>query len=234
MELRDYLKILRKRGWIIIVVAVIAAAAAVGVSKLQTPVYKATIQISVEPARLDWGLSNVIKDIMRSYVVRLTSHKMAQKIIDRAQLDMNTDELKSMLSISTDSSNYTLRIDAKSTDHIVAQQIVQTMAEQFVDEREQWNQDQDQRDRVVVTIVDNVRQAELYSPKTKTNALVGLIFGVIVGGLVVFFLEWLESDIVRTPEDVERFVGWTVLGTIPASPDQRTGRRRLWRSRRAS
>lgn len=234
MELRDYLRILRKRGWIIIAVALIAAAAAVGVSKLQTPIYKATIQISVEPARLDWGLSNVIKDIMRSYVVRLTSHSLAQEIIDRAQLDMNTDELKSMVTISTDSSNYTMQIDAKSSDSVLAQQIVQTMAEQFADERETWNQDQDQRDRVVVTIVDDVRRAELFSPKTKTNALVGLVFGAIVGALVVFVVEWLESDIVRTPDDVERTVGWTVLGTIPASSEQRAGRRKPSRARRAS
>ena len=232
MELRDYLKILRKRGWIIIAVALIAAAAAVGVSKLQTPVYRATIQISVEPARLDWGLSNVIKDIMRSYVVRLTSHSMAQEVINRAQLDMNTDELKSMLTISSDSSNYTMRIDAKSSDPVLAQDIVRAMAQQFVDEREVWNQDQDQRDRVVVTIVDDVRQAELHSPKTKTNALAGLILGAIVGAIVVFVIEWLESDIVRTPEDVERTVDWPVLGTIPATSDQRSGRRKLIRSRR--
>lgn len=229
MDIRDYLKILRKRGWIILVVALVAAGVAVGVSKMQTPVYRATIQISVEPARLDWGLSNVIKDILRNYVVRLNSHKMAQKVIDRAQLDMNTDELKSMLVISSDPSNFTIRIDAKNADPIVAQQIVQTMAEQFVDEREQWNQEQDKRDRVAVTIVDNVRQAELYSPKTKTNALVGLVFGVIVGGLIVFLIEWMESDIVRTPDDVERFVGWTVLGTIPVSSEQHGSRRKLRR-----
>lgn len=228
MELRDYLRIIRKRGWIIVVVALIAAAVAVGVSQFQTPIYKASIQLSVEPARLDWGLSNTIKDILRNYVVRLNSHKMAQKVIDRAQLDMTTDELKSKLTISSDASNYTIQIDAKDTDPLVALQIAQTMAEEFVAEREAWNQEQDKRDRVEVSIVDNVRQAELYSPKTKMNALAGLIFGAIVGGVIVFVLEWLESDIVRTPEDVERFVGWTVLGTIPANPGARAGRRKPW------
>jgi capsular polysaccharide biosynthesis protein len=233
VELRDYLRIIQKRGWIILVVAIVAAAVAVGVSQVQTPVYKATIQISVEPARLDWGLSNVIKDIMRSYVVRLTSHSMAQEVINRAQLDMNTDELKGIVTVSSDSSNYTMQIDAKSPDPILAREIVSTMAAQFVDEREAWNQDQDQRDRVVVTIVDEPRDAILHSPKTKTNALAGLIFGAIVGALVIFIIEWLESDIVRTPDDVERTVGWTVLGTIPVDAEQRSGRRKKASIRRA-
>jgi capsular polysaccharide biosynthesis protein len=234
VELRDYLKIIRKRGWIVLVVALVAGLTAIGVSKMLTPVYRASIQVSVEPARLDWGLSGTIKDILRSYVVRLDTYKMAQKVIDRAQLDMSTDELKSKLTISSDASNYTIQIDAKDTDPIVAKQIAQTMAELFVEEREQWNQQQDQRDRVSVSIVDNVRDVELFSPKTKINALAGAIFGAIVGGLIVLVLEWLESDIVRTPEDVERFVGWTVLGTIPGTPGARQGRRRTFLGRRAT
>ena len=232
MDLRDYLRIIRKRGWIIVVVAVIAAAAAVGVSKLQTPIYRASIQLSVEPARLDWGLSNTIKDLLRSYVLRLDTHKMAQQVIDRAQLDMSTDELKSKLTISSDASNFSIQIDSKDTDPAVAQQIAQTMAELFVAEREKWNQDQDKQNRVTVTIVDNVRQAELFSPKTKINALVGLLLGAIVGGVVVFVLEWLESDILRTPEDVERLVGWPVLGAIPAHAGPHASQRP--RARRSS
>jgi len=39
---------------------------------------------------------------------------------------------------------------------------------------------------------------------------------VLLGGVIILFLEWLESDILRTPGDVERFIGLTVLGTIPA------------------
>jgi len=42
--------------------------------------------------------------------------------------------------------------------------------------------------------------------------------------VIVFVLEWLESDIVRTADDVERCVGWTVLGAIPTEAE---GRRRV-------
>jgi len=55
MDLSDYLRILRKRGWIAIVVAAVAAISAFGFSKLQTPVYSASMKLSVNPARADWG-----------------------------------------------------------------------------------------------------------------------------------------------------------------------------------
>jgi len=224
MELRDYFRIIRKRGWIILVVALLAAVAAVGFSKLQTPVYRASIQLTVEPARLDWSLSQTLKDALNNYVVRLNTHKMAKKVIERAQLGISADELLSKLSVSSDPSNYTIQIEAKHGDPNVAKLMAQTMAELFVQEREDWNKEQDEVDQVAVGIVDNVRQAELFSPKTKVNAVIGLLLGALMGGVAVFILEWLESDILRTADDVERCVGWTVLGAIPTEAE---GRRRV-------
>ena len=56
MELSDYFRILRQRGWIIVVVAVVAAVSAFGFSKLQRPIYKSSMQVTVLPARNDYGL----------------------------------------------------------------------------------------------------------------------------------------------------------------------------------
>ena len=216
MELQDYLNILRKRGWIIILMACITAASALGFSLVQTPKYKATAKLSVNPARADWGLANYAKTLLRNYNINMTTHKTAQKVIDRAQLDMSTDDLLSKVTVSSDESNLTLQVDAKDYDPVVAIQISQTLAEVFIEDQTEWNQEQDKRDRIEVSLLDNVREAPKFSPKTKINTLAGGIFGVLLGGVIILFLEWLESDILRTPGDVERFIGLTVLGTIPA------------------
>ena len=84
MEIRDYLSILRKRGWIIIVLAVLAAGVAFGVSQVQTPIYKAKAMVSVVPARPDWGLGNTAKDLLRNFAVNIKTHKTASQVIDRA------------------------------------------------------------------------------------------------------------------------------------------------------
>lgn len=216
MELQDYLNILRKRGWILILTACITAASALGFSLMQTPKYKATARLSVNPARADWGLANAAKTLLRNYTINMTTHKTAQKVIDRAQLDMSTDDLLSKVTVSSDESNLTLQVDVKDYDPVVAMQIAQTLAEVFIEDQTEWNQKQDQRDRIEVSLLDNVRDAPLFSPKKKINTLAGGIFGLLLGSVIVLFLEWLESDIVRTPGDVERFIGLTVLSAIPA------------------
>jgi capsular polysaccharide biosynthesis protein len=48
--------------------------------------------------------------------------------------------------------------------------------------------------------------------------LAGGLFGLLVGFVVVFVLEWLEADVLRTSEDVERHLGMAVLGLIPTLP----------------
>jgi capsular polysaccharide biosynthesis protein len=227
LEFRDYVEIIRKRGWIVIFLMLFTAAVAVLVGKFQTPVYRASIVLRAEPARADWGLSNTAKDLLQSYVLQIRSHNTAQRAIDRAQLDMSTDDLLSKISISPDSSNFSLRIDAKDTDPGVAVKIAQTVGEIFAEDRAAWNDEQDQANRIEVTINDNVRYAELFSPKLKINGIAGGIIGLLLAGVVIFFLEWVQADLVRTPEQVERATGLVVLGSIPASSEFRSSRRRL-------
>jgi capsular polysaccharide biosynthesis protein len=35
--------------------------------------------------------------------------------------------------------------------------------------------------------------------------------------VIVFFLEWLEAGVIRTPEDLERQLDLTVVGAIPST-----------------
>ncbi len=222
MEINDYLRILRKRGWIIILVAVVAAGSAFGFSKMQTPIYSATVKLSVVPARAtDWGSSNSLKDLLRNYAENISTHAMAQLVIDRAQLDMDTTTLLGKLFVNPDSSTFTLQLEGRDQDPKVAMDIVNQMAEVFIQDRDQWNQRQDKRDRIEVKMLDSVYNLgyQQYSPKTQINSLAGGLFGLLIGILVILFLEWLEMDTIRTAEDVERLMGATVLGAIPTSQE---------------
>jgi capsular polysaccharide biosynthesis protein len=240
VELTNYWRIFRKRGWIVILVALVAAASAFAFSKLQTPVYSANVKLSVNPARADWGLSNVTKELLRNYAENIRTHTMAQEVIDRAQLDMDTTALLGKLFVSPAADTFTLQLEARDTDPEVAMTIAQTMAEVFAEDRDAWNQQQDKRDRIEVSILDNVWNLgyQQYSPNTKINTVAAGLFGLLVGLLVIFFLEWLEQDVIRSAADVERAIDVTVLGSIPptssdASSRQPSEGRRLTRPRPA-
>ncbi len=85
MELSRYVALLWKRGWIIVLVMAIAAVSAYGFSRMQTPIYRASVQISINPARPDWGLAQTAKTMLRNYTINMTTRTWAQKVIDESQ-----------------------------------------------------------------------------------------------------------------------------------------------------
>lgn len=229
LELRDYLRILWRRGWIILFVALLAAGLTYGLSERQTKIYQATTVLNVEPGRPDWGLSNVLKDLMRSYVERIRSYDMVGQALAEAQFDMSPDRFLPHLHVTSDPSIFSIQIDIRDRDPEVAMTIARHLADVFVADRLRWNQDLDKTDRIDVSVRDYPRWASVFKPKPKQNALAGLILGVLVGGLIVILLEWLESDLLRTSQAVEATVGIPVLGAIP--PDSMRRRWSLSRSR---
>lgn len=216
MQLQDYARILLKRGWIIILLAVVATASAFVFSKVQTPIFKSTVTLSAEPSRpADWGQSQAIKNLLRLYVEQMQSPTLTQPVIDKLQLDVSPDKFNSQVNFNADESTLKITIEARHPIPEVAAKMAQTLAEHFVSFRNQANLQIDQRDRILVSILRNATSPEIFSPKTSVNVIAGAVLGALIGVLIVFILEWLESDIVRTVEDVERFVGVTVLGSIP-------------------
>ena len=81
MELTDYVRILQKRWWIILVAVALTAGSAWVFSKFQDPEYTSTAEVIIEPARPDWGLTQSSKMMLRTYMTVIDSDQYAQKVI---------------------------------------------------------------------------------------------------------------------------------------------------------
>ncbi|MFH1085073.1 MAG: hypothetical protein V1772_04855 [Chloroflexota bacterium] len=216
MQLRDYFRIIIKRGWIIAIAVALTVASALVFSRLQTPEFRSTIYLNVWPARLDWGLQQTIKGLMRNYAGQIRSREVALDVITRLQLDITPNQLRDKLTVSPIEEDFLIQIDADDYDPLIARDIAQTTAVVFVEDVRVYMLEQDKRDRVEVTIRDYALPGELHKPKWKINALAGVVFGGIIGLIVIFMIEWLEADIIRSSRDLEEHLGLAVLGAIPA------------------
>ncbi len=214
MDLGDYIRILRQRGWLIILVAVLTAAAAFGFSKLQTPVYESSLRLLVQPARTDFGQAQAAKQLLRGYVQWIRSSYRAASVIDELKLDMTPPQLLSDVEVASDDSSFVIQINVENSDPDLANDIARTWGNVFVQWRIDDNATQRKEDRVDVEFIDDP-QAALASPKTRINTAAGAVFGALLGTVLVFGLEWLESGVVRRSEDVERYLDIPVIGSIP-------------------
>ena len=104
--------------------------------------------------------------------------------------------------------------DSENTDPNLANDIARTWANLLIMEQNADNDRLRQEDRIYVEFIDDP-QAGLERPNTKINTAAGAVFGLLLGVALVFLLEWLASSVMRRSEDVERYLGIPVIGTIP-------------------
>ncbi len=214
MELSDYVRILRQRGWMIILMALLTAGAAFGFSKMQTELYESNLKLLVLPSRTDFGQAQAAKELLRSYEQWLNSRFRAQAVIDQLQLDMTAGALLSDVRVASDNSSFVIQMTVENSDPNLANDIARAWGNLLIQWQNQNNDQLRKEDRINIEFLDDP-QAGLSRPKTTINTAAGFVFGALLGVLLIFGLEWYESGIMRRPEDVERYLDMPVIGSIP-------------------
>jgi capsular polysaccharide biosynthesis protein len=219
MQLQTYLRILLRRGWIMLLLAALAAVAAFGFSLIiqqRMPLYKSTVEIQVRPARTDFGQAQAAKQLLGSYEAWLDSSYRARDVIDRLELDMLPRELLSDVRIASDVNQLLIKIEVENPDGDLANDIAREWASVFLLWRNEQNQMVRMEDRIDAEVLDDPIYA-IERPKKLINTVAGAIMGFLIGLAVVLVLEYIESGIIRSAEDVDRFLGMPVLGAIPSA-----------------
>jgi capsular polysaccharide biosynthesis protein len=214
MELVAYLRIVQRRWWIILLAVVLATGSAYGFGRLQRARYESTAEIVIEPARPDWGLAQAAKMVLRTYMTVADSDDWASRVIDELQLNRKPEQLRSQARFSAEDDRMVITIEIEDYDGDQANDIARTWATLFIEWRDSQNQLQRKEDRVYASLRDQPRYVQAW-PKTRVITAAGAIFGLAIAGVVVFFLEWVESGVVRTPMDIEKALDLTVVGAIP-------------------
>ncbi len=214
MNILEYIRVLRRRGWIILVAIAVTAASALLFSVLQEPEYRSSVQVAIELARPDLSLTQSTKQLLRSYATMVWSKQRAQQVIHKLNLTIVPEDLIGDVKIVPDESLMVIQIDVDSYDGEYANNIANAWAQLLVEWRNEQNAKQNKEDRVFASIIDPASYHQI-RPKTFINVAAGGIFGLVLGAVVVFALEWLEAGIVRDPRSLERETGLTIIGVIP-------------------
>lgn len=213
MELSDYLRIIRRRGWLMILLAVLTAAAAYGFSSMQEPIYKSTARMLIT-SRPDFGQTQAARELRRDFAVYLNSSFVAADVINDLQLDKEPSALLGNVTIAPATDSNVIVIEVKDSNGNVANDIARSWGDQLIKYRNAENADLPRADRIEARLLDNPSFGK-DSPNTRINTAAGGIFGLLLGVLLIFLIEWLESGVLRRPEDIERVMDLPVIGKIP-------------------
>ena len=226
IDLMRLLSAIWHRAWIIALVAVVCAAAALGITKFFiTPMYQAEAMLYINNNKTS-DQSNTVsaaditasQSLAETYMAILDSRTVLSEVIQNTGSSCSTKELQENLSASVVNSTELLKITITDPDPktatLLANETVavssQTMMETV--------------SACTVKIVDYAAEPEKpSSPNAVRNTALGFLIGLLLSMAVVVLLD-LTNTVIRSEKDLNaQFEGVPVLGVIPDLSRQSEG-----------
>ena len=228
LELRDYVRILRK-GWVIIVLAsLLGMAGGAAYSITTTPRYQATTALFVSvrtsgestTGELVQG-STFAQQKVKSYAIVARSPRVLDPVIDELGLDTTAAQLANQVSTSSPSDTTVIEITVSDPDPILATNISNAVAASFIDVIVNQLEAPSGGQASLVTI-EPIKPAVVptvpYLPNTRLNLVLGFLAGLAVG-LAAAVLRHVLDTRVHGPQDVQSVTQAPILGGIGFDPD---------------
>lgn len=218
MELKEYFNIIVKRIWLIILLPTVTAIIAAYVSYyVMDPIYEANTTLYIINNRS--GTSDMTiayndllvgQQLVNDYKEIVKSRKVTNKVIEDLDLtDWSPSRLAEKISVSAKNNTRLIEIIVSDSNPQLAKDIADKLAEVFKSEAIELMKVEN------VNIVDTAQlPVNPVKPRHKMNIAVSFLVGLLAAVGIVFLVEYLD-DTIKTADDVGKYLGLTVLGTIP-------------------
>ena len=214
MDLTQYLEIARRRWWVVVLATFAAALAALLFSRAQTPIYKSTMELIIQPGRADFGLQQSAKNLTAAYRSIIFTKRNAATIDADLALDLGAERIYGNTNMGEDAARNAVIIEVKDYDGERANRVAKRWAELFAEFRNKENSKQRREDRVDAVLGDEPTFTQDY-PRTRTYVAGAAVLGALLGLLIVVVLELAQANVLRGRAEVQRTLDIPVIGNIP-------------------
>jgi succinoglycan biosynthesis transport protein ExoP len=215
MELKQYLQIVRKWLWLIVLGTSLAAGVSYGVSSLLPPVYRASTSLLVRTSAAsgdDYGTVIVNQYLAATYNELLTK----RPIIETAGLNLGLSpsaigDLMTRVEVWVVPDTSVIHLTVDDRDPRLAMELANEIVSVFVQAQRESGQG---RGRDIFVVEPARRPVEPVAPRKLLNTLVGVVGGCALATGIAFLIEYLD-DTLATAEDVNQCLSLPALATIP-------------------
>ncbi|WP_166134299.1 polysaccharide biosynthesis tyrosine autokinase [Nocardioides ochotonae] len=226
MELRDYLRLLRRRWLMILSVTAVVLAAAATLTFTATPQYQSSAQLFVSTSSQSGG-SDAYQGALfsgqrvTSYAQQVNTTQLADSVIADLDLDLTAAELTGKVSASVLPETVMVKITATDPEPALAQAIAQSYAEQlsaWIEEIETIGG----RTPIRASLSDAASlPSDPSSPQPVRNLGLGLVLGLLLGVGLALLRELLDTS-VKDPAEATTLTAAPMLGSIAYDAAART------------
>jgi capsular polysaccharide biosynthesis protein len=226
--LRQYLQILKRQWWLLVLVPAVMVAATLAILSLQKPVYRASTTLVVGEPRGEEPPVLGSFGVTRTMTTLLQSDLVARSVINELDLDMSIDDFQKKLKVDVLPDTAVLDVIYRSSNRKQALAVVAKIASIFTRELGETlgvksgkgsvaaKAGEPQSFDLIVRVFDppNVQPVERAATSYVVFAAIG---GLAIGLLLAVGREALNATIQRR-KDAEEWFGAPVVGTLPKVP----------------
>lgn len=227
MDLNDFVKMIRTRWLTICVTAVLTIAAAVVYTFQQTPQYEASTRLFVSTvagtsvADLYSG-NRLAQDRVLSYAQLIMGETLAQRTVDRLNLDMGAATLAEKVKAKVRPDTVLIDVSVIDSSPVRARDIANALSDEFVllvRDLETPAPGAAPDARVVVEQRATVPTVPV-APSKRKDVATGVLLGVMLGVGLALLREFLDNT-VKDRETLERITGTSLVGVVPFDKSRR-------------
>ena len=226
LELRDYLRILRKRWIIVVAMALFGVAAAAGATILTVPEYQAStlvyvqVQSSGTVGELVQG-SSFVQSQVKSFAEVVSTPRVLDPAIKSVGLTESAETLAGSVLASAPSDTVNIRITVTRSDPSEAAELANAVTASFQQAVEEITTPSGSLSESQVG-VSVLRDASVplapVSPNTSVNLFIGFALGLIAGLAIAILRDVIDTRI-RGERDVAAITDAPIIGGIAFDPD---------------
>lgn len=225
IEVLELFHVLLNKFWIILLAGIIAALAFVGGTILFiTPQYQSTTKMYV----LSKQDNNTITQqdmqtslsLTKDYAELIKSRTVTEGVIAQLNLDLTHEQLLGKVSVDSATDTRILSITVTDPDPYEACKIANAIRDVAA------NHIKNVMDIDAVNVVETANiPDQKSSPNISKNGVIGGLLGVLLS-VAIILIAYISNDTIKTQEDVERYLGLSMLGTIPLTAADRKNKKK--------
>jgi capsular exopolysaccharide synthesis family protein len=227
VNLQDFLKLMRIRWATVLLTALAVLVLAILYTVITTPLYQASTRLFVSTTsgksvtELYQG-NRLSQERVRSYTELLMGKTLAQRTIDKLDLDMSAGALKAMVTAMAKPDTVLIDVAVLDPSPLRARDIANALSDEFVVmARELEAPDPGERPEARVVVEQRASiPASPVIPKTARNLVGGLTLGLLLGAGLALLRDRLDNT-VKSQETLEEITHVGLAGSIPLDKERR-------------
>lgn len=214
INLQEVFYIILRKLWLIILLGILGAIVTFVCTKtFFTPIYQSTTKIYVLDKEKNTSVSytdlQLSSQIIEDYAELIKSRTVLESVIVANNLETDYKTLSENVFVSIPENTHIIAISVTDEDPYTASELANKIRDAAAEHI---------KNVMDVQAINTVDEADIPTSPVKPNIWKNSALGALLAMIVVvavLIVIYMLNDTVKTPEDVERYLGLSVLGSVP-------------------